>query len=77
MISRANSDGMSRGVGGNGRRGPGGGKVTHLAGVRSCRQYRRLMRTPCSAILVMAASVIWTPSVAARIFTIRWISSAS
>lgn len=57
--------------------GGGGPGAIHLAGVRSCRQYRRLMRTPCSAILVRAASVIWTPSVDARIFTIRWISSAS
>lgn len=45
--------------------------ATHLAGVRSCKQYRRLIRTPCSAILSMAASVIETPSVELRIRTIR------
>lgn len=45
--------------------------TTHLAGVSSCRQYRKLMRTPCSAILLMAASVICTLSVDARIRTIR------
>lgn len=58
---------------GAGSREPGAGKpgATHLAGVSSCRQYRRLMRTPCSAILLIAASVIWTPSVEARIRTIR------
>lgn len=50
---------------------------TYLAGVRSCRQYRRLMRTPCSEILSMAASDTETPSVVDRIRTIRLISSAS
>lgn len=58
-------------------REPGNRGSTYLAGVRSCRQYRKLMRTPCSAILLMAASVIATPSVEARMRTMREISSAS
>jgi hypothetical protein len=50
---------------------------TYLAGVNNCRQYRKLIRTPCSAILSTAASVSWTPSVVARMRTIRLISSPS
>lgn len=61
------------------RRGMEGkqGKTAHLAGVSSCRQYRKLMRTPCSAILSTASSVIDTFSVVTRMRTMRLISSAS
>jgi hypothetical protein len=52
-------------------------RAPYLAGVSSCKQYRRLIRTPWSEILSIAASVMATPSVEARIRTIRLISSAS